>query len=102
MNKLLLLVDLGRLKAYRWEQGEQFEKPRLRFLEEWNTNVQNHLREEVTDQAGQYRKGSVAGGPSDLSDGEEHNLDLERRKRALRGIARHMDELIQKHDPQGC
>ena len=101
-KKLLVVADLGHLKAYRLEESERFSKPRLQLLEQWQTNVPNHLSQEVTDQAGQYRKGSVAGGPSDLSDGEEHNLDLERRRRALKSLAGHISELLGREDVESC
>jgi len=100
-KRLLVLADLGRMKAYRLEEGEQFSKPRLRLLEEWETNITHHLSEDVTDQAGRFRKGSVPAGPSNLSDGEEHNLGLERRKRALKTLAEHISELAGREDFAG-
>jgi hypothetical protein len=102
-KKLLMLADLGHLKTYRLQESEQFSTPRLQLIDEWQTNVPNHLSQEVTDQAGQYRKGSVPSGPSDLSDGEEHNLHLERRRRAVKAVARHMTELIGRQEEfDGC
>src|SRR3954452_20286921 len=78
MNKKLLVVaDLGHFKAYKLEQNESFSQPRLQLLEEWDTDVPRHLSEELSDQAGQFRKdhraGNLNGGPSNLSDGEQHN-----------------------------
>lgn len=100
--KLLVVADLGRLRAFRLEQ-DPLRSPRAKLVEEWNTNVTQHLREEVTDQAGQLRKGVVsAEGPSALSDGEQHNLDLERRRRAAKAIAGHVDELLNREDVDGC
>jgi hypothetical protein len=97
MMKIVLLADVGHLKAFQWEENEQFSKPRLSLIGQWDTNVPNHLRAELTDQAGRFRKGSVPSGPSDLSDGEEHNLELERRRRALKTIALRMRDLL-RHD----
>ena len=96
-KKLLVTADLGHLKVFRLEEdGEQLSKPRATLLEEEITGVRNHLSEEVTDRAGQFRKGSFPAGPTDRSDGEEHNLSLERRRRALKGIAKHISDSVQR------
>src|SRR5213080_2124924 len=94
-KKLLVTADLGHLKVFRLEEdGEQLSKPRATLLEEEITRVRNHLSEEVTDRAGQFRKGSFPAGPTDRSDGEEHNLSLERRRRALKTLARDISSLV--------
>jgi 23S rRNA G2069 N7-methylase RlmK/C1962 C5-methylase RlmI len=105
MNKKLLVVaDLGHFKAYKLEQNQSFSQPRLQLLEQWDTDVPRHLSQELSDQAGQYRKGSVPSGASNLSDGEQHNIDLERRRRALKTVATHMRELLNRKeiDVDGC
>jgi len=101
-KKLLVVADLGHFKAYRLEESAALRTPRLRLLEDWETNVSDHLSEEVTDQAGQYRKGSVAAGPSDFSDGEEHHLETERRRRAVKKLAKRMDELLDREGAEEC
>jgi len=101
MMKIVLLADAGHLKAFQWEENEQFSKPRLSLIGQWDTNVPNHLRAELTDKAGRFRKGSVPSGPSDLSDGKEHNLELERRRRALKTIALRMKDLLRHHKNAG-
>jgi len=103
-RKLLVLADLGHFKAYRLEEDQNFSQPRLQLLEQWDTNVPRHLSEELTDQAGQFRKGTVPAGASNLSDGEEHNLDLERRRRALKTVATHLRALLNRKeiDVDGC
>lgn len=102
-RKLLVVADLGRFKAYRLEDDRNFSNPRLELLEDWETNVTHHLRDEVTDQAGQFRRGTPNGhGAATLSDGDSHNLDLERRRRAVKTVARRISELLQAPDLQGC
>ena len=102
-RKLLVVTDLGRFKAYRFEQDRKFSHPRLELLEDWETGVTRHLSEEVTDQAGKFRKGIFRSeGPAALSDGEQHNLDLERRRRALKAVARRIAELLKEQDVDGC
>src|SRR5437762_9399988 len=99
-RKLLVTADLGQLKAYQIEEDEQFSKPRVKFIEQRSTAVTRHLSDEVTDQAGQFRKGSFPSGPSDRSDGEPHNLQLERRRRALRTVAEDISELVRGEQVQ--
>ena len=101
--KLLVVADLGRLKAYRLELNPLNYRPRAELLEEWDTSVVQHLSEEVTDQAGQFRKGASASeGPGTPSDGEQHNLDLQRRRRAAKALAGRIDELLESEDVDGC
>lgn len=101
-KKLMVLADLGHLKAYQIEESDRFSTPRLELLDQWASDVPNHLREEVTDQAGQYRKGSVTAGASNTSDGDEHNLDLERRRRAAKAIAKRVTHLMNRQEFDGC
>ena len=93
-RKLLVIVDLGHLKAYRVEEDKQFSRPRTELLDQKSTDVTRHLVEVVTDRAGQFRKGSFPAGPADRSDGEAHNLALERRRRALKNLAQHICRLV--------
>ncbi len=99
-TKLLVVADLGKFKAYRWEDSRQFSKPHLELLEAWETNVGHHLRDEVSDQAGRFRKGHSEGA-SPLSDGEQHNIDLERRRRAVRTVAKRIRELLHREPFEG-
>lgn len=98
--KLVVLADLGRLKAYRLESGSAIDRPSWRLVEDRQTEVTHHLREDVTDAAGRYRKEPAVVGA--LSDGEQHNLDLERRQRALKALAQNITELIHREQVDGC
>lgn len=102
-KKLLVVADLGRFKAFRLEEDRNFSNPRLELLEDWETNVNHHLREEVSDQAGQFRRGvPKAEGATAISGGEQHNMDLERRRRAVKTVARRIGELLQDRELEGC
>jgi hypothetical protein len=87
---------LGHLKILRIDDDERFSTPRSSVVEHDNTGVTRHISEEVTDQKGQVRKSSVHAGPNENSDNEEHNLGLERRRRALKDIARRISEAIRR------
>lgn len=99
----MVVTDLGRFKAYRLQEDKNFSTPRLELIEDWETNVNHHLREDVTDQAGNYRKGTSNGeGATAMSDGEQHNIDLERRRRALKVVTKRLVELLGSEDVEGC
>jgi len=95
-KKFLVTADLGHFKAYRIEEDERFSKPRARLVETWSTPVTHRFAEDLTDQAGQFRKRTSPGGPNDRSDGEAHNLQLERRRRALKSLARRISQVLSR------
>jgi len=97
-KKLVVVVDLGRLRAYRLEDNPQFSHPRLKLIEVQQTNVARHLSEDVD--VGRYRNEPAAAGA--LSDGEEHNLELQRRHQAVKTLARGISELIQRERLDEC
>jgi protein required for attachment to host cells len=99
-GNLLAVADLGHLKVYRVDANPKFSRPRLELMEDWQTNARRHLNEEVTDQAGRFRK-NVSRGPSALSDGEAHHLDQERHQRAVREVARHITRWIDREHAKG-
>lgn len=103
-KKLLVLADLGHCKVYRLEDGRNFSTPRLQLLEDWQTNVTQHLSKELSDQAGQYRRGmlSAAEGAMAMSAGEQHNLSLERKRRAVKVLAKRIEELLDSEEVEGC
>ncbi len=92
-TKLLFLADLGRFKAYHLEESRQFSHPRLELIEDSESNVTRHLSQELSDQAGRFRRG-VPEAATATTDGEHHNLDLERRRRALKMMAGRIRELL--------
>jgi hypothetical protein len=94
IKKLLIAADLGHLKVFNLTEGQPFVRPRSSLVEQSSTDVINHISEVVTDRAGQYRRGTMNAGSSDQSDGEEHNLSLERRKRALKYLAARICKLV--------
>jgi hypothetical protein len=102
-QKLPVTMDLGRFKAYRLETSPQESTPRLVLLEERDTVVNEPISEQVTDQAGQFPKGSRSfAAVNDMSNGERHNLALEVRRRALKDSARRISELLKSEGLDGC
>ena len=96
---ILVTADLGHLKAFRLKHDQQPGRPKMEVIQTETTQATRHLSDLVTDQAGQFRKGSFPAGPSERSDGEPHNLALERRRRALKALARDINRLITQERP---
>ena len=90
--KLVIVADLGHLKAYRLEERPEFSRPRLELIQSVETAETHHLREEVTGQVGRFRKEPAV--PGAQSDNEEHNLELELQHRAVKMLAEIVCELI--------
>lgn len=100
---LLVLIDSGRFKAYCMEESPRFRTPRLKLLEQWETPVTRRISDQVTDKAGQFAKGSLSfSAVNDMADGERHNLDLERRRRAVKQMATRVGELLQRETLEAC
>jgi hypothetical protein len=95
-SKLLITTDLGHLKVYRLDENENWSRPRVRLLEAETTSVTEHLSSVLADQPGQFQENASRAGPHDRSDGELHNISLERRRRALKYAAQHINELISR------
>ena len=103
-NTLVVVTDLGCLKAYRLENEHPNRTPHLELLEEF-TNAEAHgkLVEKVTDLSGRFPRS--AGGASSrgaMSDGERHNIDLEARKRLVRQLAQRLNTLARGPEIERC
>jgi len=90
--KLLIVTDLGLLRAYRRELTPK-GTPRLELLDEIHIeDAHRRVQDGVTDFAGR-RAGSTrssSGAPM----GDAHNLKLELRRRLVKQIAGHIARLI--------
>jgi hypothetical protein len=94
---LVILLDLGRFKAFRLEKSPLFSTPRLTQLEDRETAVERRLSEELSDQAGQFGKGARSfAAVNDMANGERHNIDLEFRRRAIKDFARFATDLSRR------
>lgn len=100
-NKLVVVTDLGSLKAYKLDPHDFGRSPRLELLETVEiADAHEKLTDKVSDLAGQFGKGggSNAGGAA----GERHNIELEHRKRLVKRLADRLNTLIRPEDVDGC
>ena len=95
-SKLVIVSDLGHLKAYRLDDRPQFSHPRLRLIEEREVGV-THYFPETFDKSTQ--RPVIAGA---RSDNRAQNVDLERQQRAVKILAGSIVDLIHREDVDGC
>jgi hypothetical protein len=101
---LILLADLGCLKAFKLENGEANRSPRLEPVEEF-LQPQAHERvvEQVTDISGRFHRGTTKSNAAGaMSDGERHNINLEKRKRLVRNLASRVNRLAKDPEIDRC
>ena len=103
-NKWVVVTDLGSFKAYKVEQAGAGNSPRLELVESFdNSEVHAHLSEKLTDQAGQFARGSRgAGANHEASSGERHNIELEQRRRWIRQVADRVSHVLRRSDVDCC
>jgi hypothetical protein len=105
MKKTLVVVtDLGCFKAFRLDDNHFNTTPRLELLEEFNNaEADSRLVNKVTDFGGRFPRATgtsnVAGS---MSDGERHNIELERRKRLVRQLAGRVNSAMRTSGAERC
>jgi hypothetical protein len=99
-SKLLIVTDLGLLKAYKAELRDE-GSPRLILLEELVLeSAHQHLTEQITDSAG--RRAAHAGNAGGGSMAKNHNLELEAKRRLIKTLAQKITELASLSPKESC
>lgn len=100
MKTLVVVTDLGCLKAFRLDENQFNSTPRLELLEHFENNgAHERLVEQVSDQGGRFPRSGANGG---MSDGERHNIELERRRRLIKTLAHRLNQLMRAPDVERC
>jgi hypothetical protein len=105
MNKTLLIVaDLGLLRAYRETQNVADRQPHLELIEELKLeSAHQKLSDRLSDQAGRFPRGGGAGNISgDLSAGESLNSEAEQNRRLIGQLAGRINALLADEDVTRC
>lgn len=98
-NKLIVVTDLGLLKAYKLYKNETDTNHRIEVVQEIQlTEAHRKLTELLSDQAGRFATAGTAG----ASAGERHNIELEHRKRLIKQLAEHLTSLLRSQDVDMC
>jgi hypothetical protein len=102
-NTLVVVADLGCLKAYRLE-NRLTQKRRLELVEQFdNPDAHSRLVERVTDLSGRFSRGAAKPANGNvMSDGERHNIELEERKRMVRRLAKRLNSLARNEEIECC
>jgi hypothetical protein len=103
-NTLVVITDLGAFRCYKMDNTELFGTPRLELVEEFDPREMDHrYGNTLTARAGRSAQGNMSrqsGGNN--SDGESHNMELEKRRRSLKQISEHMNRLLLNDDYEKC
>jgi len=92
MNTLVVVADLAGFKAFKLDNGHS--NPRLELLEQFdNADARTRIVDNVSDLSGRFRRGA-AKAAGVVSDGERHNIELEKRKRCVRQLATQLNSLM--------
>lgn len=93
-DKLVVLADLGTLKAYKVTRDELHGHPRIDLVENMeNVSAHQRISDTVTDQAGRF---GVANGVTSgqMSHGENHNLKTENEKRSIDLLSHRVNDIV--------
>lgn len=102
-NTLVLVTDFAGYKAYRLENEQPYSSARLELLEEYtDSEAHRRLVEQVSDLSGRFPRGGARSAAAAMSDGERHNIELEKRKRGVRKLAGRLDPLMQDPKIEQC
>ena len=92
-SKLIIVADLGCLKAYKLEHDGLSTSPKLELIETLNNgDGRGRLSEKVTEQGGRVR-GGARGAKGVQSSGERHNMQTESDKRIVKHLAGRIERL---------
>jgi len=91
-DKMIVLADLGRVKAFRVTYDMMTSKPHLELVYDCEfLGAHGRLADKVTDLAGRFPMSGTPG----ASNGENHNLREENERRLIRMVAEKISELAE-------
>jgi hypothetical protein len=103
-TKLVIVADLGLLRAYREVPSTRNKEVHLTLIKEFQHDAAHQkLSDQVTDQAGRFPRGRGAGiVTGDLSAGEQLSLKNEQSRRLVKQLAEEINTLLQDEDVGAC
>jgi len=102
---LVVVADLGNFRAYHWDGDELHSTPRLELVDAFETvdARSKRVRNTLTVLEGRSANGGsnpkLAGAGSD---GEQHNMHLEKRRRLVRQMAEGLTALLKPKQIERC
>lgn len=103
-KKLIIVADLGLLRAYSQTQNQIDRQPHLERIAELKLAAAHEkLSEQVSDQAGRFPRGSGADSISgDLSAGEQLHQTTEQKHRLIQQLAERINSLLADAEVGDC
>ena len=94
-NKLVVVADLGHLKAYRVEYDDVSSHPRVALIENLDTNeADGRISDKITDEAGRFK--GARRYQEIRAAGERHNMELEFERRAVGQLAQNINRIVKR------
>lgn len=101
-NTLVVVTDLGCLKAYRLDRTPVQHTPRLELIDHFdNDGAHAKLTEVTSDSSGRFPRGQAHVGTG-MSHGERHNIELEQRRRLVRQLADRLSKVLRETGAEDC
>jgi hypothetical protein len=95
-GKLVIVADLGRMKAYRLDDETQFSKPHLELMEEWQMDAAQTMSDETQENTSASARKNDASTFYSEDNIDARNASLERRFRAVKFLARRIEHLMKR------
>ncbi len=97
-SKLVIVADLGCLKAYQVHYDELSTTPRMELIETLEpAEGRERMSDRLTGQAGRFRGGARSLNGAN-SFGERHNIQLELDRRVIKRFAESITQLVNRQD----
>ena|SRR2546423_1109980 len=93
---LVIVADLGNFRAFAWDGDAFHSTPRLELVDDFETVDARGMRGNTLTV---HERRSATGNPSD---GEQHNMELEKRRRLVRQMAERITDLLRLNDVDRC
>jgi protein required for attachment to host cells len=91
-DKLIVVADLGRVKAFRVSRDDMSPNSRLELVDDVELmDAHGRLLDKVTDKAGRFPGNGT--GPGGMSIGEKHGIQEETERRLLRQVVERINTL---------
>jgi hypothetical protein len=98
MKKLIIAANLGRVRVLKFRAAGEDPIEEAHLMEQPEISATQHvhaIHEEVTDQAGRFARGAPVGMETGMSYGEEHNLQKEIERGAMKKIATRIEHVLE-------
>ena len=101
---MVIVADLGNFRAFEWDGNEFHSTPRLELIDDFETVEARGIRGNTLTV--HERRSAKNGGNEKISatgsDGEQHNMELEKRRRLIRQMADRVTDLLRPKHVERC